>query len=148
MANPPIVIGPFTSVPAPGSPIASAWPQQISTVVTDHAARVTSLEASATGAVTGKFRIWTFSGFVNPSASNGGWNIPIPGGTFSAVPQWMNVDDFYTAAGQPAQWTFYKIDLSNSTATLIAGQAVDFVTGVPRLGGSYSVRAFAYGPRP
>jgi len=33
MANPPITIGPFTNVPAPGSPIASAWPQQITTYV-------------------------------------------------------------------------------------------------------------------
>lgn len=34
MANPPVTIGPFTSVPAPGSPIVSPWPQQVSTVVT------------------------------------------------------------------------------------------------------------------
>lgn len=34
MANPPIVIGPFQTVPAPGSPIRSNWPQDISTVVT------------------------------------------------------------------------------------------------------------------
>lgn len=30
MANPPISIGPYTNVPAPGSPIASAWAQDIS----------------------------------------------------------------------------------------------------------------------
>ena len=29
-ANPPIVIGPFTNVPAPGSPIGSDWPQSAS----------------------------------------------------------------------------------------------------------------------
>lgn len=33
MANPPITIGPFTNVPAPGSPIRSDWPQQITTYV-------------------------------------------------------------------------------------------------------------------
>lgn len=33
MANPPITIGPFTNVPAPGSPIRSDWPQSISTFV-------------------------------------------------------------------------------------------------------------------
>lgn len=33
MANPPITIGQFDNVPAPGSPIRSAWPQEISTVV-------------------------------------------------------------------------------------------------------------------
>lgn len=30
MANPPITVGPFTNVPAPGSAIASAWAQTIS----------------------------------------------------------------------------------------------------------------------
>ena len=34
MANPPIVIGQFDNVPAPGSPIRSDWPQEISTAVT------------------------------------------------------------------------------------------------------------------
>lgn len=33
MANPPITIGPFTNVPAPGSPIRSDWPQQITNYV-------------------------------------------------------------------------------------------------------------------
>ena len=33
MANPPIVIGPFDNVPAPGSPIRSDWPQEISAYV-------------------------------------------------------------------------------------------------------------------
>ena len=32
-AAPPITIGPFTNVPAPGSPIRSDWPQQISQYV-------------------------------------------------------------------------------------------------------------------
>jgi hypothetical protein len=32
--NPPIVIGPFANVPAPGSGVKSDWPQQISTFVT------------------------------------------------------------------------------------------------------------------
>lgn len=33
MANPPITIGPFANVPAPGSPIRSDWPQQITNYV-------------------------------------------------------------------------------------------------------------------
>jgi len=33
--NPPIVIGPFTNVPAPGSGVKSDWPQQISHLVGD-----------------------------------------------------------------------------------------------------------------
>lgn len=35
--NPPVTIGPFTNVPAPGSGVKSDWPQQISQYVTDHA---------------------------------------------------------------------------------------------------------------
>lgn len=35
MANPPITIGPFANVPAPGSPMRSDWPQQISHWVTE-----------------------------------------------------------------------------------------------------------------
>ena len=35
MANPPITIGPFTNVPAPGSPIRSNWPQQLTQFVVD-----------------------------------------------------------------------------------------------------------------
>jgi hypothetical protein len=34
MASPPITIGPFDNVPAPGSPIRSNWPQEISQYVT------------------------------------------------------------------------------------------------------------------
>jgi hypothetical protein len=39
MANPPIVIGPFANVPAPGSPIRSDWPQQLTTHVNNLGAR-------------------------------------------------------------------------------------------------------------
>jgi hypothetical protein len=35
MANAPITIGPFTNVPAPGSPIRSDWTQQITQFVVD-----------------------------------------------------------------------------------------------------------------
>lgn len=35
-ASPPITIGPFTNVPAPGSPIRSDWAQDISTYVTNY----------------------------------------------------------------------------------------------------------------
>jgi hypothetical protein len=41
MANPPITIGPFTNVPAPGSPIQSAWPQQITTAVVNATQAIT-----------------------------------------------------------------------------------------------------------
>lgn len=53
-ANPPITIGPFTNVPAPGSPIRSDWAQQTATVLTNAIKRVgvglnTSSQAIAAG---------------------------------------------------------------------------------------------------
>lgn len=44
MANPPVSIGPFTNVPAPGSPIQSAWAQNVSQYFSD-AIRVYTTEA-------------------------------------------------------------------------------------------------------
>lgn len=38
LASPPVVIGPFDNVPAPGSPIRSDWPQEISSYVVTLAA--------------------------------------------------------------------------------------------------------------
>lgn len=38
-ANPPMTIGPFTDVPAPGSPIRSDWPQSASHYITDQVVR-------------------------------------------------------------------------------------------------------------
>ena len=49
MANPPITIGPFNNVPAPGSPIRSDWAQQISQYVTDMTGTLSS--AIVTGEV-------------------------------------------------------------------------------------------------
>jgi hypothetical protein len=43
MANPPITIGPFTNVPAPGSPIRSDWSQSISSYVAAAAYRYPDL---------------------------------------------------------------------------------------------------------
>jgi hypothetical protein len=40
-AAPPIVIGPFDNVPAPGSPIRSDWPQEISQYVVDNESKQT-----------------------------------------------------------------------------------------------------------
>ena len=48
MAAPPVVIGPFANVPAPGSPIRSDWPQQISQYVVDTRTSVTALQAAVT----------------------------------------------------------------------------------------------------
>lgn len=53
MANPPITIGPFANVPAPGSPIRSDWAQQITNYVTGLAGAATALPAVFTGPVGG-----------------------------------------------------------------------------------------------
>lgn len=47
MANAPITIGPFTNVPAPGSPVASDWPQQITQYVVDHATQIPTIDRVA-----------------------------------------------------------------------------------------------------
>lgn len=49
MANPPITIGPFANVPAPGSPIASNWAQQISNYVATLAVGPELLESTNPG---------------------------------------------------------------------------------------------------
>lgn len=49
-ASPPIIIGPFTNVPAPGSPIRSDWPQDISTYVANHLAAIQPFYQGVTGA--------------------------------------------------------------------------------------------------
>lgn len=62
MANPPITIGPFSNVPAPGSPIKSDWCQQITQWVVDRprgllgviygGAATVSIEQDVTGTLT------------------------------------------------------------------------------------------------
>ena len=60
MANPPITIGPFTNVPAPGSPIASAWPQQITTYVVNRFLTQAAFDhAGGTTGAAGTFDIGT-----------------------------------------------------------------------------------------
>ena len=53
MATSPITIGPFDNVPAPGSPIASAWAQEISTYVVNSPARHAVGMFSASQAIAG-----------------------------------------------------------------------------------------------
>lgn len=45
--NPPVTIGPFTNVPAPGSGVKSDWPQQISQYVVDHATELLYAQITA-----------------------------------------------------------------------------------------------------
>ena len=66
MANPPITIGPFNSVPAPGSPIRSDWPQSISQYVTPLA---------TARSVAGAAAIANQGVAINPSADLG--NLPV-----------------------------------------------------------------------
>lgn len=61
MAAPPITIAPFTNVPAPGSPIASAWAQDITTAVAGRVlpyfATITARDDPSTGLVGAARRI-------------------------------------------------------------------------------------------
>lgn len=50
MANPPITVGELTDVPAPGSPIASAWSQEVSNRVVQRFATKTALDTWAAAA--------------------------------------------------------------------------------------------------
>ena len=70
MANPPITIGPFNNVPAPGSPIASAWAQSITTdyntkvLVPVHEYKVVPL--AGTGMGLGNSVPWSFTAVTIP----------------------------------------------------------------------------------
>lgn len=82
MANPPIVIGPFDNVPAPGSPIRSDWPQEISQYVSRPLpyCRFAQPQLAIPPAVDTTF---TFSGLVNvldPNAMIGPNYVVIPPG--------------------------------------------------------------------
>jgi hypothetical protein len=53
MANPPITIGELTDVPAPGSPIASPWPQEVTRRIMHRFATVTERNAKYPAAAAG-----------------------------------------------------------------------------------------------
>lgn len=60
MANPPITIGPFNNVPAPGSPIGSAWPQSVSTWIAQHSTlRIAQKFVTVSTNGTGDFAVGT-----------------------------------------------------------------------------------------
>ena len=76
MANPPITIGPFTNVPAPGSPIASPWAQQLTTfaVADDNIIRQAAVAISGSGSANidatggGTYATWLTVATVTPPA--------------------------------------------------------------------------------
>lgn len=80
MANPPITIGPFANVPAPGSPIRSDWCQDVSTYIANNVLRKDIATAQSVASPT------TFSSTVvassltaatgNIQANTGGVNTP------------------------------------------------------------------------
>ena len=81
MANPPITIGPFTNVPAPGSPIASAWPQQITQYVVDRDAQLQQLRLVNRQTVALTFP----SGSVDTVGVFAGGNIVVPQRAFNQI---------------------------------------------------------------
>ena len=75
MANPPIVIGPFDNVPAPGSPIRSNWPQEITQYVLDQLAAVRAEFAAADNSAAARRPVtFMLSGGAFPIPANGVWS--------------------------------------------------------------------------
>jgi hypothetical protein len=70
-ANPPTTIGPFSNVPAPGSPIRSDWPQSVSTYITNNVLRKDTAPAqTVTSPVTFSSSVTT-TGSATANASGG-----------------------------------------------------------------------------
>jgi hypothetical protein len=112
-ANPPITVGELTDVPAPGSPIASQWAQEVSNRIVHRFATLTALKAwsAADGSIayqTDRNRIWQRMG--------GAWKLiagalpwvvlsrsallALPSGALTAVPwtsETWDTDNLHTA---------------------------------------------------
>lgn len=113
-ATPPVVIGPFPNVPAPGSPIRSDWPQQITHYVVDRGVgtwlyNVTVNEASAIRVEAGT-AIYTLSGlgvatitYPVPFAA-GGVAVSVQAGDIQLGPLVITVDyNMTTISGNDVQ---------------------------------------------
>lgn len=117
MANPPITIGPFTNVPAPGSPIRSDWPQSISTFVT----------ALPRGLRVRRTKAANESGFgAEAVIADLGFTVPLAG-------RWSDVH-FALAAVQtiaPSSGTYIIVRLrrDNVAGALIGAQIFDWPVG-------------------
>jgi hypothetical protein len=133
MANPPITIGPFDNVPAPGSPIRSDWAQDISQYVTDNIGGISNaldaMLAGLAGGANDRLRIYTAQVTATTDAA-GAVTVTIPAGTFAAPPVWVAADDFFvgTAPSNPSQWMIFKPDQSVMTATSVRVVAANFAS--------------------
>jgi hypothetical protein len=107
MANPPITIGPFANVPAPGSPIRSDWAQQISTYVWQHAPRF--------GVAVGPDVNYTALGLVTYA------NVAIPTVTWATRTQFVVDVKFGFAAGDGA---IIDADVTNAAGAVVPGSGM------------------------
>lgn len=112
MASNPIVIGPYANVPAPGSPIRSAWPQQITRQVAGIQAGASSVASDGNACifVTLPYPYASTTYYVMLSALGGGTATTAIARHLSLVASATEVGRFlvryFDAAGNPIPSTF------------------------------------------
>jgi hypothetical protein len=92
MANPPITIGLFTNVPAPGSPIRSDWPQQAANLISTSIDQGSASGPYVGGFPAGPWRLQARSGHANVTLSGFGdaivnFTSPFPTGVIAVHAQ-------------------------------------------------------------
>ena len=123
MANPPITIGPFTNVPAPGSPIRSDWAQQITNFVWANP----RVAVNGTGVPTNKVQIVAANVVVT---TNAGANATVPFVTaFGAPPVVLVSPGSFTAGqilmiGDPVTTTGFSVAVLDHAGTPQASASV------------------------
>ena len=113
-ANPPITIGPFTNVPAPGSPIRSDWPQSISDFV--NKLRGDALVGTASlvvAPITASSRPWQVAGtYAATTTAGGAFTIPFGFTTNGGVLGWT------ASSGDGAAWLGFAVRSSITASGL------------------------------
>lgn len=142
-ANPPIVVGELTDVPAPGSPIASAWSQEVSNRIVHRFATKAALDgwAAANGSravvvVAGAVRDYLRSANVWVPTLGYSWRVrqtaaqSINPGAIIIVP--FNTEDFDTSAIVTVPQTIFVIPVGLDGLWTITANAAMAATVGPR----------------
>ncbi|HEY6416330.1 MAG TPA: hypothetical protein VIX41_08835 [Acidimicrobiales bacterium] len=122
MAAPPITIGPFNNVPAPGSPIRSDWPQSISTYVANNlpvrnGCALTATQSIPNGVATDI--IWTGEDYdTNNYHAPNATQMIVPAGLGGVYALWVWYDAGGTVSGV-------------SAITVWSGASINGVTQIP-----------------
>jgi hypothetical protein len=124
MANPPIVIGTFDNVPAPGSPIRSDWPQEISTLVTAHTVDIAAAMVHSTLFGVDKIGLLRLAGGNSVQTSNANGELSIVfAHPFAFAPL------CFAMTANPVQSTLYTPVLIEPTLFWV--RATNTATGAP-----------------